>query len=166
NPRNQQPNTIAPDKDDAKLELEVRPGTPAGTYTLMVRGEAQPTANRPNNNIRPRVHSSYVQASEPITLTVLPPQVAKLDVKPTANNPKAGQETEVLIKVTRLGDFKGKMTLQLVAPAKVKGISAEEVTLPAGKDEAKLMLKAAPDVPPVRLNDLILKATATLRDGT
>src|SRR5262249_18634210 len=50
NPRNQQPNTIAPDKDDAKLELEVRPGTPAGTYTPIDRGEAPPTPNPPNTN--------------------------------------------------------------------------------------------------------------------
>ena len=50
--------------------------------------------------------------------------------------------------------------MSLVPPASVKDVTAAEVLIPAGKDEATLMLKAPPTAAPGGRNDLLVKAVA------
>ena len=47
---------------------------------------------------------------------------------------------EVVVKVARQYDFDGEFKVQLVLPPGSQGVYAAEVTIPAGKDEAKLVL--------------------------
>jgi hypothetical protein len=68
--------------------------------------------------------------------------------------------SELVVKLARNPGFAGEFKVQLVLPANVKGVSADEVTIPAGKDEAKLMLKIAPDAAPGNRPDLIVRAIA------
>ena len=150
-------------KDDASVVVDVNSKALPGTYTLVVRGEASLTPgpkNRPNNK------AVLVEASAPITLTVRPAQLARLTVQPESATVEVGKETEVTVRVARLGDFKGKFKLQLVLPPKVKGISAPEVTIPAGKDEAKVVLKVARDATAEGRTDLTMRAITAGKDGT
>jgi len=87
--------------------------------------------------------------------------VAKL----TVANPivKVGASTEVVVKVARLHDFAGEFRIQFVLPANLKGVSAADVIIPAGKNEAKLVVTAAADAAPGNRPNVLLRALATLR---
>jgi hypothetical protein len=67
-----------------------------------------------------------------------------------------------VVKVTRLFDFAGEFKVELVLPPNAQGVSAEPVTIPAGKDEAKLILKADAAAAPGARNDLVVKATGMI----
>ena len=46
----------------------------------------------------------------------------------------------MVVKVARLYDYAGEFKVSLVPPANVKDVTAAEVVIPAGKDEATLVL--------------------------
>jgi hypothetical protein len=50
--------------------IDLQPNVAPGTYSVVIRGEAQSQPNRGKRNFP----TSLVQVSEPITLTVLPRQ--------------------------------------------------------------------------------------------
>jgi hypothetical protein len=110
-----------------------------------------------------KTNLNLVQPANPITLTVLPNQVAKLAVSNADATLKIGSQTELVIKVTRLHSYAGDFKVRLVLPTDSKGISAEETTIPAGKEEAKLLLRAAADAAPGNRTNLIVRAVATLQ---
>jgi len=66
----------------------------------------------------------------------------------------------VVAKVARVPEYKGEFKVQLVLPANTKGLSAADVTIPAGQNEAKLIVKVAADAAPGNHPDLIVRATA------
>jgi len=101
-----------------------------------------------------------VQPSTPFTITVLPKTVATVAATVPNPNVKAGTDGEVVVKVTRQFDYAGEFKVQLVLPPNVQGISAADVVIPAGKDEAKLVLKVPATAVPGPRNDLIVRATA------
>ena len=73
-------------------------------------------------------------------------------------------QAEVVVKVNRQNGYAGDFSkVQLVIPAAVKGIRADETTLASGK-EVKLVIKAAADAAVGPRADLLLRATA-LFDG-
>jgi hypothetical protein len=159
-----QPKGMAAAKDDTSVVVDVPAKVLPGTYTLVIRGEA--TLNPSGKGGKQRNNPSIVQASAPITLAVLPAQLAKISVKPANAAVQTGQKMDVAVKITRMGDFKGKFKLELVLPPKVKGISAEGVTLPPGKDEATIVLRVDPNATTGTLDDLLMRLTATAKDGT
>lgn len=156
---NNQPVAMAPGKDDATAVVEAKSNATPGTYNLVVRGTAQiPYAKDPMAKQKP--NTNIVLPSTPITLIVNPKQVANVTL-PTPNvQTKLGAQSEVIVKVARMYDFDGEFKVQLVLPPNVKGFSADEVTIPAGKDEAKLIVKVAADAPVGNRPDLIVRATA------
>jgi hypothetical protein len=158
---NNQPVTIAAGKDDAPpVTVDIKSTVLPGTYNLVLRGTVQvpfskdPMAKKANVNI--------VLPANPITLTVLPNQVANMSVNDANPTLKIGAQTEVVIKVSRLHAYAGEFKVRLVLPADMKGISADEVAIPAGKDEAKMLLRAPADATPGKRENLIVRAVATL----
>jgi hypothetical protein len=101
-----------------------------------------------------------VLPSTPVTLTVLPKIVATVTAAAPNPNIKAGTMGEVVVKVARMFDYAGDFKVQLVLPPNVQGVSAADVTIPAGADEVKLLLKAAADAAPGPRPDLVVRATA------
>ena len=79
---------------------------------------------------------------------------------------KAGGQVEVVVKVARLWDYAGEFKVSLAPPANVKDVSAAEVVIPAGKDEATLVLKAPAAAAPGGRNDLIVRAVAMVDGDT
>jgi hypothetical protein len=45
-------------------------------------------------------------------------------------------------------------------------VSADDITIPAGKDEAKLLLRALADAAPGNRTNLVVRATALLNGST
>jgi hypothetical protein len=158
---NNQPVTINPDKTEAVLPVQVAAGAEPGTYTIVLRATAQVPFNKnPMDKNRPPVN--VVQPSTPVNLTVLPKTVANVALTVPNPNIKAGTQAEVVVKVARLHDYKGELKVQLVVPANLKGISAADAVIAAGKDEVKLVVQVPADAAPGPRNDLVVRATAIL----
>ncbi len=158
---NNQPITIAGGKNDATVTVDVRPNLP-GTYNVVLRGTAQIAYNKDPMN-KQKMPIFVVLPATPISLTVLPNQVATVAVNNANPTIKVGTQTELVVKVTRTNDYTGEFKVQLVLPPNVKGISADEATIPAAKDEAKLTLRAAADAAPGDRPNVIVRAIATLQ---
>jgi len=155
---NNQPITITPDKTDGTLNVVVPANVPPGQYNIVLRTSAQiPMEKMPKG---PKQPTNVVLPSTPVTLTVLPKALATV-VLPNANpTAKVGAETEVVVKVTRMYDFDGEFKVKVVLPPDAKGVTIDEVTIPAGQDEAKLKVKVAADAAPGNRANLNVVATA------
>jgi hypothetical protein len=161
---NGQPLTLGPGKEDASAVLDVRNNAPPGVYTLVLKATGTlPYAKDPAAKNKPNV--TITEVSTPITITVVPKNVAAVSVTPANPTAKIGKDVEVTVKVNRLFDYPGEFKVELVAPADVKGISAESVTIPAGKDEVKMTVKVAADAAQGTRN-LTVRATAPFGEKT
>jgi hypothetical protein len=158
---NNQPLALNPGKDDGTMPIVVNPNTEPGKYNVVLRCASPIPYNKdPKNAQKPPIN--VVLPSVPVTLTVLPKQVGTLALATPNPMLKVGADTEVVVKVTRMYDFAGEFAVQLVMPANAQGITADPVTIAAGKDEAKFVLKTAANVAPGARNDLIVRAVATI----
>lgn len=151
--------TIAADKAEGTAVVDVKANTPPGNYTLVFRGTAQvPFAKDPT--AKQKGNANVVLPSTPVVVTVLPKQLANVTVTPPNGNGKLGGQAEVMVKVARMYDFAGEFKVSLVLPPNAKGITAADVTIPAGKDETKLVIVVAGDAPVGAVQGLLVKATA------
>ena len=90
--------------------------------------------------------------------------MARLSLNTANATVKAGNQAEVVVRVSRLFNYDGEFKVELVLPPNTQGISAEEVTIPAGQNEAKLVIKAEADAKPGGRPNLQVKATALYKD--
>jgi hypothetical protein len=158
---NNQPVALNAGKDEGTFPVQVSGTAAPGTYTVVLRAAAQvPYAKDPMAKQKPPVN--IVQPSAPLTITVLPKTVATVAATVPNPNLKAGTQGEVVVKVTRQFSYEGEFKVQLVLPPNVAGVAADDVVIPAGKDEAKLLLKAPADAAPGPRNGLTVRATAML----
>jgi hypothetical protein len=146
--------TFAPGKDEQKLTLTAQATAVPGRYNLVLRGFA-PIAPPKGKNV------NTILPSAPMTLIIVPKQVATLTVD-NANPPlKAGGETAVTLKVARQFDYPGEFKVQLL-PDNTNGVSAQELVIGAGQNDAKLILKAADGVNPGPRQNLTVRAIAVV----
>jgi len=144
--------------DTASLVLVVGPQVPPGNYTIVFRGSAQvPFSKDPMAKQKPPVNIAL--PATPVTVTVVPKSLANLTVPGNATA-KVGAETKVTIKLARQFDYKGEFKVELVQGPNDKGVTAPEVTIPAGKDDGELVLTVAADAPPGNRPNLLIRATA------
>jgi hypothetical protein len=162
---NNQPIKIPADKDEAPLAVTVKSSVAPGSYNLVLRGAVElPFSKDPLAKHKGKV--KVIQPANPITLTVLPNQVAKLAVKDPHLTLKAGAQTELRLKVTRLHSYTGAFKVRLVLPAEIRGIIADETTISAGQDEATILLRAPPEATPGNRMNLVVQAVATINGST
>jgi hypothetical protein len=148
--------TIAADKAEGTLALDVKPNAQPGTYNLVLRSQGQvPFAKDPKAAQKPAVN--VVLPANALSFTVLPKTVATVAASVPAPNVKPGGQTEVVVKVARQFEY--------VAPPTVPGFSADPVTIPAGADEVKLILKVGANAPLGQRPDLVIRAVATLANN-
>ena len=161
---NNQPVTLNPGKDTLPAPVIVNANVTPGTYTLVLRGQAQIPYNKdPTAPANQRPPIGVELPSTPLTITVLPKQVATVTLANANLTAKVGASAELVVRVARMFDYAGEFKVQVVLPANVKGISVADGVIPAGKDEVKLVVKAAADAAPGNRTDLIVRATATLK---
>ncbi len=166
---NNQPVNLNPDQAEAKLPVAVGANVVPGVYNIVLRTSAQnyPFVRDPKATPKPApVNINLVEPSLPLTITVLPRTVGTLTL--AAPNPtlKAGGQVEVVVKVARQWDYDGEFKVSLVPPANVKDVTADDVVIPAGKDEATLVLTAPATAPPGGRNDLVVRAVAVVHGDT
>src|SRR5262249_48487902 len=116
---------------EAKMNFNVGTNIPPGTYNLVVRSQSQVQFQR-DPKLPAKVNVLAVQPSAPVTLTVLPKTLATVTVQTPQPNVKPGAQTEVVVNLTRQFNYDGEFKLALVLPPGVAGLSADEVTVPAG----------------------------------
>ncbi len=146
--------------DEQTAVVTVAPNAQPGTYNLVFRGFAPIAPNpkaKPVNTILP---------STPVTLTILPKQIATLTVDNANPTVKLGADGVVVVKLARLPDYNEAFKVDLVLPKEAKGISAEPITIPAGANEAKLTLKLESNTPPGQMQNLTIRAVAVVHGVT
>lgn len=150
--------TIAPDKGEAKIEVNVKSGVAPGVYTLALRGAAQiPYAKDPMAKQKPNIN--VVLPSTPFTLTVAPKQLASVQVPNATLTAQAGTLNDVAVQIARQFGYVGDFKLELVPPANAKGIGADASTIAPAQNQGKLRVKLAPDLPPGNYPNVIVRAT-------
>lgn len=153
---NNQPITIAPNAADGKLPITVQPNVPPGAYTVVLYTQTQMPYNK-DPKAKKKANTIVVLPSAPATLTILPKSLAKLSLSTTNVTVKMGKQAEVAVRVQRQFGYDGEFKVQVVLPSGAKGVQIGPTVIPAGKNEAKLIVKAG--AKPVNLRNLIVRAT-------
>jgi hypothetical protein len=150
-------------KDEANVTLNVNNNAAPGTYTIAFRGQAVAPPNK-ELMAKEKRNVALVQPSSPITITVMPSQLATVSLSQNELKLTPGKETELVVKVKRLNNFNGQFKVHLAVPDVAKGIEAEDVEIPAGKNEARMIVKAAEDAAMGNRPGVLVQVTAKLRE--
>ncbi len=148
------------DKAEAVMNLDAKANAVPGTYSLVIRGTSQvPFSKDPMAKKGANVPAETFAA--PVPVLIVPTALGKFTTGPLPNNTlKLGSTTELPIKVDRMYDFAGEYKVTFVPDKGATGATAEPVTIAAGKDETKLVLKVAADAKPGALAGVVT-VTAT-----
>ncbi len=154
---------MAKEKNDATITLDVRPAALPGTYAIVLKGDTQIQIAR-DPTAKDKKTPANVQAyTQPLEITVLPVTLGKFTATLPANGVIiAGKTAELTVKVERSGDYTGEYKIAVVLPKDIKGITAKEAILPAGKDEVKLPFEIAADAKVGGVTNFVVTATATV----
>ncbi len=145
---------FAPGKDEQKLTVTTIATLIPGTYNVVLRGFA-PIAPPKGKNV------NTILPTAPVTIVAVPKQVAALTVD-NGNPPlKLGGEATIALKVARQFDYAGEFKVQLM-PENANGVTAQELTIGPGQNDAKIMLKIAGDAKPGARPNLTLRAVAVV----
>jgi hypothetical protein len=155
---NNQPITFAPNATTATAVVDIQAPALPGTYNLVLRATAPIPYNR-DPKAKEKPPTNAVLPSIPMTLTILPKQLATVALAEPNLTAKVGAQVEALVKVTRMFDFAGEFKIEVIIPAAVKGVTAMPAPIPAGKNEVKVPLKIAADAAPGNRTDLVVRAT-------
>src|SRR5262249_34952975 len=130
---------LAANQTEGSLTVTVAPNAPPGTYTLVLRSQSQvPFARDPAAKQKQPI--LIIQPSAPVTLTVLPKAVGTLALNNQSPTVKIGAQAEITVTVKRLFGYDGEFKVQVVLPPNAKDLQIPEVVIPAGKDQAKLVV--------------------------
>ncbi len=164
--QNQNPIQVQPgqqptkDKPEGVVNLDVRPNAVPGKYAIVIRGESPvPFVRDPMT--KQKANLPAIAFADPVEIMVLPTSLAKVNAGGLPGNAvKVGKTAEMTIKVERQYDYAGEYKVTYVPPKGVAGVSAEEATIPAGKDEVKLVFEADEDAKPGAVNGGLIIVTA------
>jgi hypothetical protein len=153
---------VAPAKD-GQIRIPIPANTPPGRYSLVFRGSGKYALDDPQT--KKKRNTQFAAVSAPVVLTVFS-SPCELTVGSGSVAVKPGAEVVVSVTVKRLHGFAGPLALELVAPSGASGVSAANVTVPAGSGQAKLILKAAANAKPANDLAFLVRATARIDNAT
>jgi hypothetical protein len=153
---NFQPIQFAPGRDKATLVINVPGNIPPGVQTLIVRGQAFLQPRRPQGGQQPLIFS---QPSTPIQVTVVPTNLATVSLSPSQVRIAPGSRMDIEVRVANRFDFTGDYQVRLIPGRNAQGLHADDVTIPAGKNRARLTIEVNDDAQPGTQFDAIVRAT-------
>ena len=152
-------------KDEFKAVLDVKPTMGPGTFNLVVKGSVQVPYNKdPMAKQKPNIN--IVQASTPVTISIAPKQLGTVTLVAANVTVKQGANAEVMVKVARLFDYDGEYKVKVMLPPNANGVTCDEVTIPAGQSEGKLMVRATDAAAIMNFANLSVVATAMYEGKT
>jgi Bacterial pre-peptidase C-terminal domain len=155
--------TIAKDKNDGSITLDVRNNALPGTYPLVLRGETQVQFVRDQNKKDAKTNANALAFTEPIVVTVLPMTLGKLTVvQPPNNQLKAGASTELTINFERQFEDIGPLEVKFNVPKSAVGVTIKDTTIPENTSTIKVPIVVDKDAKDVGNIALEITATATL----
>jgi hypothetical protein len=154
--------TVSPTQKEATIKIAVPTNAVPGTYNLVFRGTGQFAFDRGDKK---KQNIAVTQVTPPVRLTVFK-GVADLSVANAAVTVPPGGSVPLDVKIKRLAGYKGELKLELVLPNGFGGVSAVPVTVPAGANEARLVLKAASTAKPGSNGNVLVRATAVVDKAT
>lgn len=157
-----QPVTVNPGKEAVQINFDSKTTVLPGNYTLILRGQTQDPKAKPAT--KPGGPANFVQAAPPITVTIVPKQLAKL-AGPNNLKVAAGKDVELVIRLNRQFDFDGTFKVEVVLPPGAKAVSVDPVTVKSGEEEAKLIVRALAGANPGQLPALTVRATAMFNNA-
>ena len=158
--------TIAKDKSEAPVVVDVKPNATPGTYAITLRAETQlNTARDAHDPMKKSNITLPTYVPEPIIVTVLPNSLAKVTAQPPAGNAlKPGATAELLVKIERQAGYSGPFQIAVEFPQGTTGLTAMPVTIPAGQFEAKIPLTATAQTKVGPVNNVVVAAVGTVYD--
>lgn len=150
--------TFAPGKDEQNMTVTTLATAPGGSYNLVLQGTGKITIGKGKD-------LNAVFPTGPVSLIVVPKQVATLSLEKADVALPAGGETKVTMKVARLVDFPGELKVQLM-PENTNGVSADAVTIGPGQNEATFALKATDAAAVGQRANLTLRAVTVVEGIT
>ncbi len=141
---------------DAKAVAGIQPGS----YTIFLIGQTQPINPKAQPAKGMAGPPNIVQISTPITLIIVPKQLAKVTATPLAAKGNLGKDVEIIVRAARQYDLPVSFKVELILPPTAKGISAKEVTIKTGEDETKLIVSISPQAQVGAAQGLTIRATA------
>jgi len=157
--------TLNSGSDQGKAVLDIKPNALPGTYNVVLYGLAPNPGGKGGQGNQKR-NALVAEPSTPIQVTVLPKQVAAVQLSSNNVNVKPGKEAEVVVRVNRMYEFDGEFKVQLVLPSGTKGLRADEATIPAGENETKLVIRADADAGAGNRGNLTVRAAAVVHEKT
>jgi hypothetical protein len=149
------------DKPEVPVTIDAKTTAAPGAYTITLRGVAQvpflkdPTAKQKAPTVPAEAFAT------PISVLVVPGAVVKLTATPLPGNTlKIGTPGKLVVKADRQFDYAGEIKLKFELPKGVAGVTAADVTIPADKNEAELVLEAGADAKPGAVSNATITATA------
>ena len=100
----------------------------------------------------------------PVSIIVAPKQLGKFTALPANAKVSLGKEVEVTVRLARQYDLPLSLKVEAVLPPNVKGLTAKDVTIKAGEDEAKLTFIVAPNATIGAAPPITIRATAMFND--
>jgi hypothetical protein len=159
------PINVNPAQKEASLPITIGQDVPPGVYNIVLRGQGQMPYNKdPMAKAKP--NTFLVQPSTSITLAVLPKLLAVVNLNNTNPTVKAGGQIEVVVQVQRRFGYTGEFKVSLVLPPGVTGVQADELTIPAGANQAKWVIKAPAGTPPGNRANLTARVVALYNGKT
>ncbi|MCZ2342437.1 MAG: hypothetical protein LC104_11660 [Bacteroidales bacterium] len=158
--------TVAKDKNDAPLVIDIKGNATPSTFAVVLRGEAQVNMARDPEDEKKKTNL-FIPAftPEPVLITVLPTTLAKVTAQaPAANTLKPGTTAAITVKVDRQADYTGPFQITGELPKGVVGLTIKPVTLPAGQNEIQLPVIAGNDAKPGNINNVVITAVGTVHD--
>lgn len=159
----------------ASIPISLTPGQPGGTatldakgkkgialapgnYTIFLRGQTAPINPKVKLKIAPL---DVVQVSMPVSVTVIPKQLAKLAVAGATNiKVKVGKSVDITVRAARLYDLSASFKVELILPPNFKNVSAKQATIKTDQDETTLTVTASDQAKVGSNQSVIIRATA------
>ncbi|MBX9681907.1 MAG: PPC domain-containing protein [Gemmataceae bacterium] len=140
-----QPLTLAPGKESGTLILDAKGTSPAGKFSLVLKGQtAPPPKQQPPKNAPQNIQ----QYSMPLDVILTPKALAKITPPGNPLKVSLGKSAEASIKIARQFDYSGPFTIEPIADMAPKGVTFSATKTGNDDETAKLTVTAAQDAPP------------------
>jgi len=149
------------------VTLDTKGGVPIppGNYTVFLRGQTQPINPKapPPKGAMP---VNIIQVSMPVMVTIVPKQLGKFNATPANAKVSLGKDVEVTVRIARQYDLPLSLKVEAILGPNVKGVTAKDVTIKAGDEEAKLIFTVAPNATVGAPQSITIRATAMFNGDT